>query len=114
MGDGQALYAWLALAWRDLLAAALIGGYCGLVAHIGRLRRGDQVRTGIPCLIADCAIAMMAGDVALLACISTDAPIPATVLAIFGAGYIGQAFLDRVVRRWIMQAEETQKPPPDG
>lgn len=114
MGEGQALYVWITAAWRDLFAAAAIGALCGFVAFIGRLRRGDQSRAGVGCLIADCLIAALSGDVALLGSISISATIPATILMIFTAGYLGQVFLDRIARKWSPVDSDKGPPEADG
>ena len=107
--DGQSLSVWIVAVWRDLAWAGAIGCWFGLIAHLTRLRRGDQFRSGIPCLIADCLIGSAAAEFALLACVASGLPVATTVMAVCAAGYLGQAALDRLARRWSAEADSSPK-----
>ena len=107
--DGQSLAVWIVAAWRDLAWAGAIGCWFGLIAHLTRLRREDAVRVGIKCLIADCLIGSAAAEFALLACVASGLPVATTVMAVCAAGYLGQAALDRLARRWSGEADSSPK-----
>lgn len=107
--DGQSLAVWIVAAWRDLAWAGAIGCWFGFIAHLTRLRRNDAVRVGATCLIADCLIGSAAAEFALLACVASGLPVATTVLTVCAAGYLGQAALDRLARKWAPGTDGSQK-----
>lgn len=100
MGAELGLESWILSVWRDLAWTGVIGIWFGGIAHIARLRRGDQLRTSMRCLIADCLIGMTASELALIACVANGMPVTATLLTVAVAGYLGQVALDWIARRW--------------